>query len=858
MTEKWTLHTGDCLEVMRTLAPDSVDAIVTDPPYGLEFMGKDWDSFRAEHAHANPNRSGAGLPRFGSYAPYASDAAIAKLAQHRRSFGEWCEVWATEALRVIKPGGHILAFGGTRTHHRLMCALEDAGWEIRDTLMWMYGSGFPKSLSVHKATRTVVESKYGNLRCDCLDARDGRVGGDGCGREDRYTTRTPGGPGPVQTNTPGPSSTQTISGSSVDAVRELRSGNHTQTQGFAPEQEAVLFANMLERRTETEGYGHASVWSGVEEHQGKDSAKGHHMQGVRSPSDRERTPRSSLETVQGGWDEHTKESGGALRFVSPCDRSDHDVGIGRDPNRRESRRVHHDDHGGGIRAVAWVCSWCGLPDREWLDSLMPLGTALKPAYEPIVLARKPLIGTVATNVTKHGVGGLNIDGCRIHSGPSVGGSISGASALGQGSGWNEHTNRTTEIDRSMANGRWPSNVILDCVDDQVLSLMNTSLVDVFSEVYANYDPLRMVWYATGSFPVQAEAVALLQEKLLRIVAEQEQVGRKSPHVRQRALSGVDCEDACNEAVEPANRTEECGVGGRETPVSRVHDDCTVVAGRRGSCVSAGDDHKRQGLRTRTPPNGSEKVESAASHVGGGASRQREEVGQSFGEPGVDEHGYAQEGAPCSGGGFTGSEGGDRRSAFCVVESDVPAMWRRYFVDTGRSVRCGSAAMLDAQTGNLAPGASPAKKGLGSARVFGDQPRAGVQKDREQLDGGGASRFFYCAKTSKSERNGGVENNNHPTVKPIALMQYLVRLVTPPNGLVLDPFNGSGTTGCATVLEGFRYLGIEQNPEYVAIAEKRIAHWETQKELPAKKQAKPKAEKKVAVQPDANGLDLPDL
>jgi DNA modification methylase len=102
------LH-GDCLAVLPTLDAASVDAIVCDPPYGLSFMGKNWDH---------------GIP------------GVA--------------FWAA-ALRVAKPGAHLVAFGGTRTFHRLACAIEDAGWEIRDTLMWVYGSGFPKSLDVSKA-----------------------------------------------------------------------------------------------------------------------------------------------------------------------------------------------------------------------------------------------------------------------------------------------------------------------------------------------------------------------------------------------------------------------------------------------------------------------------------------------------------------------------------------------------------------------------------------------------------------------------------------------------------------------------------------------------------------------------------
>jgi site-specific DNA-methyltransferase (adenine-specific) len=105
------LHLGDCRDILPTLDDNSVDAIVTDPPYELGFMGRDWD------------RSGI-----------ANDVTV----------------WA-ECLRVLKPGGHLAAFGGTRTYHRMACAVEDAGFEIRDSLHWLYGSGFPKSLDVGKA-----------------------------------------------------------------------------------------------------------------------------------------------------------------------------------------------------------------------------------------------------------------------------------------------------------------------------------------------------------------------------------------------------------------------------------------------------------------------------------------------------------------------------------------------------------------------------------------------------------------------------------------------------------------------------------------------------------------------------------
>jgi len=105
----YQLHHGDCLEVLKTMADNSVDSIVTDPPYGLSFMGKKWD-------YDVPS----------------------------------VEVWA-ECLRVLKPGGYLLAFAGTRTQHRMAVRIEDAGFEIRDMIAWVYGSGFPKSLDVSKA-----------------------------------------------------------------------------------------------------------------------------------------------------------------------------------------------------------------------------------------------------------------------------------------------------------------------------------------------------------------------------------------------------------------------------------------------------------------------------------------------------------------------------------------------------------------------------------------------------------------------------------------------------------------------------------------------------------------------------------
>jgi site-specific DNA-methyltransferase (adenine-specific) len=100
-------------------------------------------------------------------------------------------------------------------------------------------------------------------------------------------------------------------------------------------------------------------------------------------------------------------------------------------------------------------------------------------------------------------------------------------------------------------------------------------------------------------------------------------------------------------------------------------------------------------------------------------------------------------------------------------------------------------------------------------------RKRVKQQTRHDDVGGAARFFYCAKPRQKERG---ESNDHPTVKPVDLMRWLVRLVTPPGGIVLDPFVGSGTTGIAARLEGFDFLGIEQDAHYIEIAERRIGNF----------------------------------
>lgn len=174
---------GDCIEVMASLPEASIDAIVTDPPYGLEFMGKDWDApwqagskaaLFGDRAIKTPGGWGGtrnancracggrarGRNRCKCDAPEWDENPRSTTLRQMAAFQDWSQEWAEQAIRILKPGGHIVAFGGTRTYHRMACAIEDAGFEIRDQLAWVYGSGFPKSLNVGDGRGTALKPAW--------------------------------------------------------------------------------------------------------------------------------------------------------------------------------------------------------------------------------------------------------------------------------------------------------------------------------------------------------------------------------------------------------------------------------------------------------------------------------------------------------------------------------------------------------------------------------------------------------------------------------------------------------------------------------------------------------------------------
>ena len=168
-----TLWAGDVFDVLPLLESESIDSCVTDGPYGIGFMGREWDTFkpgtgatrklmhpresaRAKLVSENPNLHGRHRSPALSPSQIDYDYSVAGL----RRFQEWTEQWAREVLRVLKPGGYILSCGAPRAYHRMASGLEDAGFEIRDCLAWLFGSGFPKSLNLGDGLGTALKPAH--------------------------------------------------------------------------------------------------------------------------------------------------------------------------------------------------------------------------------------------------------------------------------------------------------------------------------------------------------------------------------------------------------------------------------------------------------------------------------------------------------------------------------------------------------------------------------------------------------------------------------------------------------------------------------------------------------------------------
>lgn len=570
----FTVTCGDSLEILKQLPDRCVHACVTDPPYGL-----------SEH---RPEDVAACLTAWLAGQEYRPK----KKGFMNRVWDAWVpgpELWR-EVYRVLKPGGHVLAMAGSRTQDLMGMAIRLAGFEMRDSIDWLYGSGFPKSLDVGKAI-DAIGGIHPNWQPELYE----------------QAVRASG-----------------FTHADIDRHLGLKASS-------------CYWARTDHRRC-VPAYAH---WALARDMLGLDDS----FAAV--------TP----EAERAAFGQRSVPIGHA--FAGPA-------------------------YGGDSRAHDVAVT---APATEAAQQWDGWGTALKPAHEPIIVARKPLEGTVAANVVKYGTGGLNIDGCRVN--------FAGAEDERESKQKNSHA--TFGSGEVVGYHGWDSRA-----------------------AGGNYNP----------------------------------PGRWPPNVLFSHARG--CVQVGTVAVPGDART--------------------------------GQEDKLGGTR----PGG-------------------------FGDVGA-------------------ASGADKPNGAVYGSTEAP-LWACV---PGCPIRA-----LDDQAGQRKSGTGAVKKGSSKSQngnqgaALGKESRPEGTEMISYGDTGAVSRFFpvlpiddpteapffYSSKTSPTERNDGLDEgdlNRHPTVKPTALMAWLCRLVTPPGGVVLDPFCGSGSTGRGAVLEGFGFIGMELDPESVRVARLRIA------------------------------------
>ena len=319
----YKLYQGSMLDMLEVIEPNTIDSIVTDPPYELNFMNKGWDN--------------SGI----AFQP---------------------DTWK-KCYKVLKPGGYLLAFGGSRTFHRIACAIEDAGFEIRDTIMWLYGSGFPKSMDISKQLDKNANSEMLGIIGKWLKQK----------REECNLTRE---------------DIANILGLTASAIYNW------------------------EENPKKYGFPTKENWNKIKE----------------------------IYKFDGTWDDFKKE---AEREVIGTKKV-----MGKD-----TTDIYGKYKGGEINIT--------LHSTDLAKQWNGWGTALKPSFEPIIVARKPFKGSLVDNVIEYGVGGINIDECRVGNDVIKGGTMPKMNSQSDGINiYNFGKKDAERLEREDSVGRFPANTIL--------------------------------------------------------------------------------------------------------------------------------------------------------------------------------------------------------------------------------------------------------------------------------------------------------------------------------------------------------------------------------------------------------------
>lgn len=487
------MYTADCREAMRELPANSIDSIVTDPPYHLTTGKKGGSGAASVNLESPYGRARIGTGFMGK----AWDGGGVAFTP---------ELWA-EALRVAKPGAHLLAFGGTRTFHRLTCAIEDAGWEIRDCIMWVYGSGFPKSLDISKA----IDKAAGAERPDAIAG--GHKGMHGS--EDRFSeghrelkraVAPQVGMGALTRGTPATEAAKQWQGWGT-AMKPAHEEIIWATKPFPEQSEqriivenltqlehqlwSLLPASAAEKsfRLSQREYEEASAfaqWSAEE--------RSNTLADLSAQMDMSLFVSALISclNIVMLWKSTLGASCALASTFITKTKSNATIGwstlksCSLDLTPRIIVKAASSQPGSwwnalpaarilnvasaSISSTLELSALANAIDSGHISPPAEAASKLSPNATPIIVARKPLIGTVAANVLAHGTGGINVDACRVATDPSIDDKRLG----GKGTWASDKMAKNVyeggyagDVVGSSALGRFPANLIHDGSEEVV-------------------------------------------------------------------------------------------------------------------------------------------------------------------------------------------------------------------------------------------------------------------------------------------------------------------------------------------------------------------------------------------------------
>jgi DNA modification methylase len=694
------LKNGNCLDVLKTMADNSIDSIVTDPPYGLAFMGKKWD-------YDVPSQ----------------------------------EIWE-ECLRVLKPGGHLLAFAGTRTQHRMAVRIEDAGFEIRDMIAWVYGC-LSEDTEILTEKGWMLYDKAKQERVLAYDVQNDIYQWERPSRWNEYRVESD-----IAYRIQSDNTDQVVSRGHRCIVE--RGGELV----FVPADELTGLERVPYLQSDfsalPQGSGKLLLETMLWKVEGLDQTTFSERQGQEMPVKRDEgrekpimEGRHDLLQTKGevcgsvhqvrslpcGHDEH-----GAEGWVRDGTQTDGCIGDWKAANS-DGVRSSHQPRCDGQQA--------GEPDAV-CDQLGSQTVRARPSYQTTLatvaaieysgLIWCPTVSTGAFVARRNG---------KVF--------ITGNSGFPKSHDVSKAIDKAAGAERTTGERVWNGGA-------RSGGIIKDSDTEVTTARIIYDDPATEAaqqWQGWGTALKPAlEPITVARKPLIGTVVE---------NVLEHGTGGINI-DGCRVFTE-----DRLGGGNNSSTVNR--------------------EGKHEGWQRPWMEN-SDLIEQAA-----------------------------------------------QRSKASTEKSEALGRWPANFAHDGSDEVLALFPESKGQQGALT-GAEPSSK---TSNTFADFACRSPSEPR--ADSGSAARFFYCAKTSPAERHIGMgeigpqfehgstlrkiedtetKGNIHPTVKPVNLMRYLCKLVTPPNGTVLDPFMGSGTTGMAAKLEDFNFVGIELSEEYYRIAEKRIS------------------------------------